>query len=176
MAKRKPKVRVVFRDKSGKFLPQAKRFTKEVAMVQAVRNGYYTILSEKGLSSKDLVQVLSRTEYESLHEALEPVGYFKSSKKYRAWDIAEKIDKTKGIRRQDLKFTIEVDDGGRKKSFSFYHHIKKNSKSSYQLFRRINQEIGLERMFLYDKVGGKFLPDRTGKKVTLIGIKMEKVV
>jgi len=176
MAKKKSQSKVVFRDSLGRFLAQAKRFTKDVAMVQAVRNGRYIKLADKPLQSKDLTQVLSRSEYESLHEATEQVKYFKSGKKYKAWDIAEQIDKTKKIRRQDLKFTIEVDDSGRKKSFSFYHQIKKNSKSSYQIFRRINQEIGLERMFLYDTVGGKMLPDRTGKKVTLTGVKVEKVV
>jgi hypothetical protein len=176
MAKNRTKSKVIFRDGLGRFLPQAKRFTKDVAMIQAVRNGRYIKLADRPLQSKDLTQILSRTEYESLHEALESVKNYTSKKKYKAWDIAEQIDKTKGIRRKDMKFTIEVDDGGRKKSFSFYHQIKKNSTSSYQLFRRINQELGLERMFLYDKVGGKLLPDRTGKKVTLIGIRMEKVV
>lgn len=176
MAK-KPKSLVVFRDAFGRFLPQAERFTKKVAMVQAVRQGQYRTLSDRPLKSKDLAQVLSQREYESLREATEVVKEFTSNKKYKAWDIAEQIDKTKGLRRQDLKMTVVVEDGGRQKRFSFYHQIKKNSKSSYQIFRRINQEIGLERMFLYDKTpGGKLLPDRTGTKVKLVGIKVEKVV
>lgn len=170
------KVKVVFRDERGRFMPHAKRFDKHIAMVQAVRNGYYTILAERGLGARDLAQVLSQREFESLGEATVPVKLFTSGKKYRAWDIAEQIDKTKKIRRQDLKFTVMIDDGGRKKAFTFYHQIKRNSKSSYQLFRRINQEIGLEGMFLYDRVGGKIMSDRTGKQVKLLGIQVEKIL
>ena len=176
MANIKTKVKVVFRDAKGKFMPQASRFDKHVAMVQAVRNGYYTILAERGLGAKDLAQVLSQREFESLKEATVPVKLYTSGKKYKAWDIAEQIDKTKKIRRQDLKLTVMVDDGGRKKAFTFYHQIKRNSPSSYQLFRRINQEIGLEGMFLYDRVGGKLMSDRTGKKVKLLGIQVDKVI
>ena len=177
MAKKKTKQRVIFRDSSGKFLPQAERFTKKVAMIQVVRNKRYVTVAEESLASKDLTQVLSQREYESLSEATTLVKDFTSGKKYKAWDIASQIDETKGIRRQDLKVTIVVNDGGRQKSFSFYHQVKRNTASSYQLFRRINQEIGLERMFLYDKTpGGRLLPDRTGKQVKLVKVRLEKVV
>ena len=176
MAKKKSKSRVIFRDGLGRFLPQSERFTKKVAMIQAVRNKVYVVLATQPLPSKDLTQVLSQREYESLHEATVLVKDYKSNKKYKAWDIAGQIDKTKGLRRQDLKLTVTVNDGGKIKAFSFYHQIKKNGASNYQIFRRVNQELGLERMFLYDTVGGRLLPDRTGRKVTLQGIKVEKVV
>lgn len=177
MAKKKKIVkRVIFRDAGGKFLPQSERFTKKVAMVQVVRHGSFITLAKKPLSSNDLAQVLSQTEFESLKEALKLVKVYRSSKKYKAWDIAEQIDKTKKLRRKDLKFTLVVNDGGRQKSFSFYHQIKRNSKSSYQLFRRLNQEIGLEGMFLYDKIHGKLMADRTGKKVSLVEVIVQEVV
>jgi hypothetical protein len=169
-------VRVIFRDARGKFLPQADRYTPKVAMVQAVRNKYYTILAERGLPAKDLIEVLSQREFESLKEATKLVKDYSSKSKYKAWDIAEQIDKTKGIRRQDIKLTVSINDGGKLKQFSFYHQIKRNTSGSYNLFRRINQEIGLEGMFLYDQANGKMLADRTGKKVKLVGIKVEKIV
>jgi hypothetical protein len=170
------KIRVIFRDKDGRFIPQSDRYTKRVAKIQVVRNRKVRDIASGPLSSKDLAQVLSQREFESLTEATKLVKTFSSKKKYKAWDIASQIDKTKGLRRQNLKLTVMVNDGGRQKKFTFYHNIKRNSKSNYQIFRRINQEIGLEGMFLYDRVGGKFLSDRTGKKVSLLGIKVEKVV
>lgn len=169
--------RVIFRDKSGKFMRGEDRYKPEVAMVQVVRRGAYITVAERGLPPEGLADLLNQREFESLPEALIQKGFYKSGKKYKAWDIAEQIDKTKGIRRKQMKYTVVVQDGTQRKSFSFYHHIKRNSQSSYALFRRINQELGLEGYFLYNKTpGGKLMADRTGKQVKLLGINAEEII
>ena len=149
-------------------------------MIQVVRRHFGDMiwhdLAERMLPPDFLAQVLTQPEFESLPEALEKVKDYASSKKYKAWDISEQIDVTKRIRRKDLKFTVELLDGRRKKTVTFYHKIKRNTSSSYSIFRRINQEIGLEGYFLYDRVAGKVLADRTGKQVHLVGIKVEEII
>jgi len=168
--------RVVFRDERGRFLNGADRYQPKVAMIQVVRNQQYLVVSERMLPPEDLVNVLNHREFESLPEALIPKAYVKSTSKYKAWDVAEQIDRLKGVRRKQLKFTVQLQDGRRKREVVFYHKIKRNQKSSYHIFRRINQEIGLEGFYLYNRVGGKMLADRTGKQVKLLGIKVEEII
>jgi len=174
MAKRGPKI--LFRGKDGRFLPQADRYKPTVTSIEARRGGQYVQLASRPLPPEDLADLLSQREFESLPEALQEVGTFKSGKKYKAWDIAEQVDKTKRLRRKNLKMTLLIDDGGRQKKITFYHNIKRNTASSYAIFRRINQEVGLEGFFLYDKAGGKHISDRKGKQVKLVSMKVETVV
>jgi len=146
-------------------------------MIQVVRRKEYIIVAERPLPPESLADVLSQPEFESLPEALKFRKLFESRKKYKAWDIADQIDQTKAVRRKNLKFTIVLQDGRQKREVQFYHQIKRNAQSSYSIFRRINEEIGLEGYYLYNKTpGGKILADRTGRQVHLVGIKMEEVV
>ena len=169
-------VKVVFRNKKGQFIPARDRYTADVAMVQVVRRREYIIVAERRLKPDELVNVLNQREFETLPEALVEMKTYTSRSKYKAWDIAEQVDKTPRVRRKNLKYTLTMLDGNRRREISFYHNIKRNTQSSYSLFRRINQEIGLEGMFLYDRVGGKMLADRRGKQVKLVNIKVEEVV
>lgn len=177
----KRKVKIMFKDEYGRFVSDKDRYTKAV-MVQARRKGYTfdlidtRVMEGVKITPQTLINVLNRDEFESLSEALVPFKEYRSKKKYAAWDVAEQVDKTKGIRRQTLKYTVEVKDGKRTRFVSFYHRVNRNSSASYQIFRRINQELGLESMFLYDRVGSKILADRTGKKVTLGKVKVEKII
>ncbi len=174
--KRRPHHRVIFRDVKGRFVKGAERYTDKVKMVQGYRGGEYVKLVERKPTPELLADVLNQREFESLPEALVKLKDFKPKGKYQAWNLAEQIDKTKRIRRKNLKFTLTIQDGKRRKVLEFYHHIKRNTASSYQIFRRINQEIGLEGMFLYDKVGGKHIADRKGKQVTIVGMKVEEII
>jgi len=180
MAKKQPQPRVLFRDAKGRYVSASHRYTKAV-VVEAIRRGHSfdlvdTSLTGGKITPQVLAQVLTKTEFESLDEALSPFKTFTTKKKYAAWDICEQVDKTKGARRKTLKYTMEVMDGKRMKKVSFYHIIKRNGKSSYGLFRRMNQELGLEGMYTYDKVGSKILADRKGKKITLKRVVVEVVV
>jgi hypothetical protein len=168
--------KVVIRDRLGRFMSLADRYKPDVAMIQTVRNKRYTIVAERPLPPEDLINVLSQREFESLPEALIDVKDYTSKAKYKAWDIASQIDKTKGIRRKQLKVTVSVRDGRRLKTVIFYHKVKRNTASSYAIFRRINQEIGLEGFYLYDRVAGKILADRTGRQVRLEKVKVEEII
>lgn len=169
--------RVVIRDKLGRFMRLADRYKPGVAKIQVVRHRRYLTVSERPLPPEDLANLLSQREFESLPEALVEKGFYTSKSKYKAWDIADQIDRTKGVRRKDLKYTVTIMDGQQRREFSFYHKIKRNTQSSYSLFRRINQELGLEGMYLYRELaGGKVLADRKGKQVKLVGIKVEEIL
>lgn len=168
--------RVVFRDKLGRFTSGTKRYTPQIGTIQVVRNRRWITISKRSLPATDLANLLSHREFETLPEALRRKALLTSKAKYKAWDIAEKIDKLKGIRRKDMKYTITIQDGKRLKKISFYHRIKRNTKSSYALFQRINQEIGLEGFYLYKTAGGKHLADRKGRQVHLVNIEVEEVL
>lgn len=171
-----PGPQVIFRDDRGRFLPYAKRYQKGVALIQAKRGGRYVDVGQGTLAPDRLVDVLSRREFEALPEATIHLKTFSSKKKYKAWDISEQIDKTKGIRRKELKFTVTVQDGKRRRQITVYHKIKRNAKASYAVFRRINDEMGFEKLYFYKTAGGKILADRRGKKVTLVKVDMEQVL
>ena len=168
--------RVIFRDSKGHFLPHSHRYLPEVALVQAWRHGRYVTLAERPLPPSDLANVLSRPEFEDLKEATVPLRDYTSKSKYKAWDIAEQIDRTKGLRRKDLKMIVTIKDGNRQKKLTIYHRIKRNTSSSYRLFQRINEELGFAKMFLYNTVNGKHLSDRKGKKVSLVKIELQEVL
>jgi hypothetical protein len=174
---KKQQSRIIFRDAKGRFLSPRKRYTKEVASVQAKRGGQYvTIIKDKTPTPSGLVDLLNQREFEQLPEALVKVKSYSTKSKYAAWDIAEQIDKTKRVRRKNLKFTMQIQDGQRLKTIEFYHHIKSNKASSYAIFRRINAEVGIEGFHLYNTIRGRHIADRKGKQVKLVGITVEEVI
>jgi len=175
-AKRKQH-RIIFRGERGRFLAANQRFTEKVKSVQAFRGGeYVTIIQGRKPTPSMLADLLNHREFESLPEALNKIKDYKPHSKYAAWNIAEQIDKTKRLRRKNLKFTMQLMDGKRLKTVTFYHQIKRNQTSSYALFRRINTEVGFEGFHLYNRIDGKHLADRKGKQVKLVGITVEEVV
>lgn len=176
MAKRKP-ARIFFRDVQGRFLPERQRYSGKVKSVQAKRGGeYVTIIKDRTPTPTMLADLLNQREFEQLPEALVKIKDYKPKGKYSAWDVAEQIDKTKRVRRKNLKVTMQIMDGNRLKTIEFYHHIKSNQPSSYSIFRRINAEIGIEGFNLYSVVRGKHIADRKGKEVKLIGVTVEEII
>ena len=145
-------------------------------MIQAYRSGRYIDLAYRAVPPSTLVDLLSRPEFESLKEATAPIKEYTSRSKYAAWDIAAQVDKTKGLRRKDIKLTVVVDDGGRTRKIAIYHKIKRNTESNYRIFQRINEELGMAGFFLYDKVHGKMMSERKGRKVKLRRIIVEEVL
>lgn len=179
--------RVIYRDEKGRFVRYRDRYRQgefrdrkgrkiKIALVQAKRGDQYVDVGERALPPDVLVNVLSQREFESLPEATTVLHIFKSSKKYKAWDISEQIDKHKGIRRKEIKLVVTIQDGRRKKEVSVYHRIKSNAPASYSIFRRINDEIGFAGGFLYNTVNGKHLSDRKGKKVKLVSVRLEQIL
>lgn len=174
--------RIIFRDARGRFVKYEDRYKAKVKSVQLFRRDeegekrYITVAKGGQMTPTRLATITTRTEFESLPEARGKAREFTSNKKYKAWDIAEQIDSTKGMRRHLLRITINLRDGKRLKPVTMYHIIKGNKKLSYQLFSRINDAIGAAGMNLYTRVGGRILPDRKGKTVKLESVTVEKVL
>lgn len=171
--------RVIFKDKHGKFVKHADRYKPGVVQKVFVkrRDRYVPVVEKGGLTPEMLADVTTRDEFESMPEAVREIKTFSSKKKYKAWDIAEQIDRSKGMRRKLLKITMEVEGVGRKPKFiSFYHEINTNKSRSYHLFKRMNDAIGFENMNFYKTAGGKALSERSGKSVKLKTVKVEEVI
>lgn len=168
--------RVIFRDKQGRFVAAKDRYQPVVKSVQAFRGGEYVTIIARTPTPKSLVDLLNHREFETLPEALVKIKDYTPKSKYAAWNIAEQIDKTKRVRRKNLKITLKVMDGKRLKIIEFYHQIKRNAESSYSIFRRINAEIGIEGFHLYNEVNGKHIADRKGKQVRLVNVTVEEII
>ncbi len=178
---------VIFRDEHGRFLPHSARYTDKVALVQRQMIGRYVDIithypdpttgeRPAPVTQGVLADLLPRGAFESLKEATRPIADYQSNRKYKAWDIAEQIDQSKGIRRKDLKITMEIHDGKRKRELTMYHKIKGNSPSSYRIFQRMNEELGFEGFYIYKTAGGKVIADRRGRKVRLTNVRVEEVL
>lgn len=175
MAKRTQQ-RVLLFDAKGRFLSDRDRYTSRLARVMIKRGGRYVTVAKDSQTPSTLASVLSRTEFDSLAEAVSPIRTFKTRKKYAAWDLASQIDKIKGIRRKLLKFDIVVRDGDRKRVVSFYNVVKSNRERNFQIWKRINEALGASGYYTYDRVGSKILADRKGKKIKIESIALSQVL
>jgi hypothetical protein len=177
--KKKSTKRVLFFDARGKFVSARQRYDGLVDRVMVSRGRRYVEVFKKvrsDLNPQQLANVTTRQEFESLPESYMFKGELKPKSKYQVWDIANKLDSMKGIRRKLLKVDVMVEDGKRLKVMPMYHIIKSNKKSSYHIFRRINDLLGANNMFTYDRIGSKLLADRRGKKVRIKGIRISEVL
>lgn len=168
--------KVIFKGAKGKFVSPTDRYSDKVKAVYVYRGGRYVKVADGAQTPSSLAMVTSRQEFDSLPEAYKFVKEYKPKGKYQAWNLAQQIDETKRIRRKLMKFVVKVKDGKRLRRISFYNYIKANQKRSYQLFKRINEELGTSRLFLYDKIGGKIMADRRGKKVAISSIEAFEVL
>lgn len=171
---------VRFRGKDGRFIPAEERYTKGVA-VEAFRRGRWVYLIEekkpgKRISPKDLVNVLNRTEFENIAPAYDPIKSIKPRSKYQAWNVAQQIDKTRGVRRKLLRIKLTIQVGTRKKQVQFYQKINKYKKSSAIIYHRINEVLGAEGYYTYKSVNGRFVTDRKGRKVKILKAEVEQVI
>lgn len=177
MPKEKPPARIRFIDKKGRFVSAEKRYEKDkVARVQVKRRNRYVDVIVGKVTPEKLADVTSRQEFESLPPAHHQVAEFKSTKKYKAWDIAGKINSTKRVRRKLLRVTMEIDDKGRKRKVDFYTRINRNSSAQYNIFSRMNEALTGGKFFLYDRVSGKKIEGRKGKKVSLLRVTVDEVL
>jgi hypothetical protein len=171
---------VRFRGKDGRFVPAEERFT-QAKTVEAFRRGrWVTLIEEKKghISPKDLAIVLNRKEFENIAPAYDPVVTVKPRSKYQAWNIAEQIDKTRGVRRKLLRVKITIQDSkGKQKQVQFYQKINKNQKSSARIYHRINEVLGAEGYYTYKTGrGGGIIGERKGRKVKIVKATVEQVL
>ena len=169
---------VRFRGTNGRFVRGEDRFTKQVKSVDVFRRGrWVTVIDESGFTPKDLAQVLNRKEFEEIPAAYEPIQEYKPRSKYQAWNIAEQIDKTRGVRRKLLRVKVVVRVGKKKKTLQFYQKINKNQKSSARIYHRINEALGAEGFYTYKgHPAGGIIGERKGKKVAIIKVTVEQVI
>jgi len=177
-----PRPKPIFRDWHGRFVsPKDRYIPDKVALVQAwqginVNARYVDIIRYTKVTPENMARLMTVDDYESLPATTKPLKSFKPKGKYQAWDIAEQIDKASGLRRKELRVTMEIQDGRQLKKVVFYTKIKANQKRSYQLFTQMNQAIGVEKMHFYNRVGGKLMADRTGKKVVLKKVTVDQMI
>lgn len=176
-----PRPVLLFKGYDGRFIKHSERYTDKVASAWAYRSGRYVDLfhpeyTGKLIKPEDLMIVLRRDEFERLPEAVRPIASFKPKSRYQVWNLSEQIDKTKGMRRKLIKLTIRVRDGRRLRKVTMYTKVKGNQKRSYQIFKQVNDALGAEGFFTYDRVGTKLLADRRGKKISIEGIDVEEVI
>ena len=170
---------VIFRDKLGRFVAYKDRYdASKVAMVERW-DPYIQLhrpVADRMLPPMDLATLLPGQYFDVLPPAFVKMQEYKSTSQYKAWDIAQQIDQTQGVRRKQLRVTMEIIDGKRKRTITFYQKIKSNAESSYHIFRRMNSALGFENMHLYKTAGGKVIADRRGRKVSLSKVIVEEVL
>lgn len=179
MKSKKQTKRVLFFDSKGKFVSARSRYDGVVSRVMVSRGRRYVEVFSKtktDLTPQQLANVTTRQEFESLPESYMFKAELKPKGKYQVWDLANQLDQMKGIRRKLMKVDVMVQDGKRLKVIPMYHIIKSNKKSSYHLFRRMNDVLGANNLFTYDRIGSKVLADRRGKKVSIKGIRISEVL
>lgn len=175
---RRVSTKVVFRDKDGHFVKAEDRYVKgKVKTMEVMRRGKLVVVAEGGkFTPERIARVTTRQEFEALPDAFEPVKTFTSNKKYQAWDIAEKIDRTPGMRRKLLRVTLEVQVGTRTRRVHFYQKLRSNQRGNITLWRRINETLGFEGLYTYrDKPDGTRIPGRIGRKTTLKSVVVDEV-
>lgn len=176
-----PRPQIIVKGFDGRFMKLADRYSDKVASIWAYRSGRYVDLihpeyTGQPVKPEDLMIMLRRDEFEKLPEAVKAVKSFKPKSRYQVWNLSEQIDRTKGIRRKLIKLTIRVRDGRRLRKVTMYTKVKGNQKRSYQIFKQINDTLGAEGFFTYDRVGSKLLADRKGRKISIEGIDVDEVI
>lgn len=171
------KSKIRFRDEHGRFVKQEERYQKAVKVEKLFRGKWETIAEgKKVITPKRLVDILNRNEFESLAPNYSsPTTIKPTARKYTAWDAANKIGGLRGIKGHMMKVTMNIRDGDRLRKISFYRRVSRKKKySPYGMFRQMNQALGNEKLYLYNRIGSKLLPDRKGKSVHLESIEVSK--
>lgn len=167
--------KVIFRDDKGRFVAESERYQRATSVQKLFRGKYETIVDHKKVTPRLLADLLTRDEFESMAANYSPpITLETKAKKYSAWDLANVAEGVRGLRGHMTKVTMNLQDGDRLRKVTFFHKVSRKGKFSYQLFRHMNSAIGNEKLFLYNRIGSKLLPDRKGKQVHLKSIEISK--
>ncbi len=160
--KRQKRQRVVFKDGLGRYVKAEDRY-KQATTVQVLRRGRYVTVIERGtVTPTKLAQVTNRTEFESLPPAFQHIKKVTPDKPKRrrkgkagdndvAWQLANKITATRGIRDKMVRITVSVKKGKRKFKVAFFHKLPSKKKNTYALFKHIREASGGKELpFWYD--------------------------
>lgn len=175
-------VRLIFLDSKGRLVRDDERYSKKVKYVEAYRRGRYVrIIEDGGVTPEKLVDLVTREEFESLPETYgNAIIRGTRARKYKAWDLAGKVVKERGMRGKSLRLTFRFKDGKRIKKLTLFFQPKKystNAQNQTALWSAITRTLGVENKAEYDKVRSRFLEDRKGTtKITLQDVTIEKVL
>lgn len=164
--------KVIFRDDRGRFVSPKERYQKATTVQRLFRGKYHTVIEKRKVTPKLLVSVINQDEFEDL-----PANYAddkpveSKAQKYRAWDLAGKLEKQRGVRGKVLRVTMNIMDGKRMREVTFFHRIRRRGPMQYSIFKAMNEAIKNEGGYLYNRIGSKLLPDRKGKHFHLAGIR-----
>lgn len=171
--------RIIFRDSKGRFVSPRERYQKAstVQVRRLVRGklNYYTVVEHEKFDAEMLAVVLRQDEFESLPPTYEPFKAYIPKGKYAAWEASGQIDKTKGLRGSLVRVTMQVQDGKRTRMISFMHRITRKHNQQAAMFYHMNEVLGNNNMYLYNKFRNKLLTDRVGRQVRLTAVALEKV-
>lgn len=177
------KQRVLFKDGFGRFVKAEDRY-KKATTVQVLRRGkYVTVIDSAEVTPTKLAQVTNRTEFESLPPAFKHIKRVeakptrrKKAPKDAAWQMAQQIAGTRGIRDKLVKITVTVRKGKRKRLVSFFHKIPKNKKTTYMLFKRLREASGGKELPFWYDIGEDDLDDLMEDDVNIEGAEIEQVL
>lgn len=161
--------RVIFRDARGRFVKESERYQKAVSVQRLFRGKYVTVTEGKRrLTPKRLAELINQDEFEALPANYsDAVNIETKARKYTAWDLANRLEKTRGLRGKVLRVTMVLQDGSRTRRVTFFRKMKQRGAAAYGFFRQMNEAIGNEKMYLYNRIMSKLFPDRRGKQVNL---------
>lgn len=177
---------LVFKDEHGRFVAQKDRYRKaRTAFVVAAKKmpggikkgGLIPLLEDRGRPitpsrlSEGAARMLSRQKALQAVEAIDPnfsgvERLVPKAKVFTAWNLAGQLDHQWGIKGKKIHVTMNLYDGKKLRRVSFYHHMRRDS-MQVSLWMHMNEALGLSGLFLYDKVGNRRIPGRSGRQVRL---------
>ncbi len=168
--------KLIFLNSKGKFVKESERYQKATRVLRKYRRKWVEIYHrDEPISPKTLANLVPRDEFESLAANYgNPVGITTKAKKYVAWSLANRLDKNevRGLRGHTAKVSMKVRDGKRQRTITFYHRFRRKGSYAYSVFKAMNQALGSEGLYFYNRLGSKLLPDRVGRKIHLEGLEV----
>lgn len=147
--------KVIFKDGLGRFVKAEDRYKKASTVLVRRRGKYVPVIEDSVITPKNLAQVTTRPEFESLPPAFKHIKRIEAATgakvKNKTWDMAQKIAKVRGVRDKLVKVTVKFKKGRRGRTVTFYHKIPSKKKSEYMLYRQLKEATeGVKLPHWYD--------------------------
>lgn len=170
--------KVRFRDEEGRFVAEALRYKYATVVERKVRGKWHRVTEgTKVITPKRLTELITRDEFESLDPAYgKETVIVPTARKYTAWDIAEKMNRARGLKGKQLRVEMNILDGESLRKIVFYRKMKTRGNPTYGIFAQMNEVIRNSGFHLYNRIGSIFVPDRKGKQVKLQSVTIQPVI
>jgi hypothetical protein len=136
----KPK-KVRFRDEEGRFVAESLRYKYATVVERKVRNKWYKVTEgTKVITPKRLTELITRDEFESLDPAFgKTTTIVPTARKYTAWDVAEKMNRTRGLKGKQIRVEMNILDGKSLRKIVFWRKMKTRGNPTYGIFAQMNE-------------------------------------